>query len=101
MEKSSILFSKNAPFQLREHICMEQHGISIQTHSRYLGLPLVIRRSNMQVFKYIEETAESRIKSWKNRFLSNAGKEILLKSVVMALPKYTMSCYKLSHSLCK
>lgn len=42
-----------------------------------------------------------RISSWKNHFLSSAGKEILLKSVVMALPIYSMSYYKLSNALCK
>lgn len=55
----------------------------------------------LKVFRYIKETVEGRITSWKNRFLSNAGKEILLRSVVMAFPNYTMSCYKLAHSLCK
>lgn len=33
--------------------------------------------------------------------MSNAGKEILLKSVVMVFSNYTMSCYKLSNSLYK
>lgn len=101
IEKSSIFFSKNAPFQLKEQICRELEGIKVQTKSKYLGLPFVIGRSKAQVFKYIDDTTEGNISSWMNKFLSSAGKEILLKSMVMALSNYTISCYKPSNSLCK
>lgn len=53
------------------------------------------------MFKYLEDAAERKISNWKNSFLSHVRKEVLLKSVVMALPTYTMSYYKLSNSLCK
>lgn len=101
MGKSSILFSKNAPTHIRVQICWELNGIQPQTNSKYLGLPLVIGRSKAQVFQYIQDSVQGKIANWKNRFLSEAGKEVLLKSVVMALPNYSMSCYKLSNSLCK
>lgn len=101
IEKSSIFFSKNAPFQLEEQICRELDGIRVQTKSKYLGLPFVIGRSKAQVLKYIEDTTEGKISSWMNKFLSGSRKEILLKSVVMTLSNYTISCYKPSNSLCK
>lgn len=36
-----------------------------------------------------------------NRMLSAAGKEVLLKSVIMAMSTYTMSCLVLPKKLCK
>jgi hypothetical protein len=42
-----------------------------------------------------------RLQDWKLKFLSQAGKEILLKAVVQAIPTYCMSIFLLPKVLCK
>lgn len=41
-----------------------------------------------------------KIKNWKTKFLSEAGKEVLMKSVIQALPVYCMSCFKIPKGIC-
>uniref|UniRef100_A0A2C9WKX0 Uncharacterized protein n=1 Tax=Manihot esculenta TaxID=3983 RepID=A0A2C9WKX0_MANES len=38
---------------------------------------------------------------WKNRFLFKAGKEILIKIVIQAIPNRVMSLFLLSKGTCK
>ena len=40
------------------------------------------------------------MREWKEKFLSQAGKEVMLKLVILALPTYAMSCCKLPKTLC-
>lgn len=44
---------------------------------------------------FIIERVRARAQSWKNKLLSPAGKEVMIKAVLQALPAYTMSVFKL------
>lgn len=61
---------------------------------------MVIGRSKKQVFNYIKERVEKKVLNWKTQFLSPAGKEIMLKSVALALPVYCVSVFRLPKGLC-
>ncbi|XP_071924161.1 uncharacterized mitochondrial protein AtMg00310-like [Coffea arabica] len=82
-------------------VMRELQGMKQVQQSRYLGLPLVIGRSKRQTFDFIKQKTIDRLKGWKEKLLSQAGKEVLLKSVIMALPIYVMSCCMLPKDLCR
>ena len=43
----------------------------------------------------------SKVQSWKGKLRSNAGKEVLLKSMALALPSFAMSVFKLYSNMYK
>ena len=62
---------------------------------------MVISRTKDKIFGFVRENIKRRLQNWKNKFLSLAGKEAILKAVAMAIPTYVMSCFKLPKKLCK
>ncbi|KAL3536252.1 hypothetical protein ACH5RR_004713 [Cinchona calisaya] len=95
LEKSSMFISKNTDPQTRGEVQATLQGIKIVNQEKYLGLPLVIGRSKNDVFGCAKDRLNRKINGWKGKLLSSAGKEVLLKSVAMALPSYVMSVFKL------
>ena len=43
----------------------------------------------------------SKLKGWKERLLTQAGKEVLIKAMVQAIPAFTLSCFQLPDYFCK
>ena len=41
-----------------------------------------------------------KLAGWKEKLLSKAGKEILIKAMALVIPTYTMDCFKIPDSLC-
>ena len=97
--KTSLFFSKNTPSEIQEEIKTRFGAQVIKQHERYLGLPSLVGRNKQSTFKSIKEKLGKKLAGWKEKMLSKAGKEILIKAVVQAIPSYTMSCFKLPDSL--
>ena len=57
-------------------------------------------RSKRNTFNDLKEKLGNKLSGWKEKLLSNANKEILIKSMAQAIPSYTMSCFKLHDALC-
>ena len=73
----------------------------IKEHEKYLGLPAVVGKNKRASLNYIKERMWAKLQGWKEKLISQAGREILLKAVVQAIPTFAMSCFKLPVGLCK
>jgi hypothetical protein len=67
---------------------------------KYLGLPVHVGQSKVGAFAHLKDRIWKQMQGWNEIFLSWAGKEILIKAVVQAIPTFAMGCFDLSKSLC-
>lgn len=67
----------------------------------YLGNSLVFGRNNLKEFHFLKESIKGRLEGWNKHFLLKARKATLIKSVVQAIPNYTMSTYLLPNNVCE
>lgn len=98
--KSAVLFSKNMKFLQKKEVCDTIQVTKETMSERYLGLPVHVGRSKGNTFAYLKDRVWKRIQGWKEKFLSWAGKEILIKAVVQAIPTFAMGCFDLTKTLC-
>ena len=73
----------------------------IKEYEKYLGLPTVVGRNRSASLNFIKERVWGKIQGWKEKMLSQAGREVLLKAVVQAIPTFAMSCFRLLVGLCR
>ena len=75
-------------------------GVSeVREYKKYLGLLAMVGRNKKESLNYIKERVWEKLQGWKERLLSQAGKEVLLKAVIQAIPTFAMSCFKLPTGL--
>ena len=98
--KTSFFFSSNVPTTIKEEI-QKRFGVQvIKQHEKYLGLPSLVGRNKRNSFNDIKEKLGKKLAGWKEKMLSKAGREVLIKAVAQAIPTYIMSCFKIPDSLC-
>ena len=81
-QKSAFIFSSNIFTPTRDALVDILAVRETMDPGFYLGLPSKLGRNKHEVMNYVKERIWSRLNSWKLKFLSKAGKEILLKTVI-------------------
>ena len=100
-DKTALYFSHNTPQDRRTSITSLFGTSPSSTHfEKYLGLPVVIGRAKKQAFLEVKDRIWKRLQGWKEKFLSQAGREILIKAVIQAIPTYAMSVFSFPTGLC-
>lgn len=99
--KTSVFFSRNTRNDFRDWVSSTAGLSTVQGFEKYLGLPAMVGRSKPKTFASLVGRVRKKLEGWKEKFLSQAGKEVLLNAVVQAIPTYAMSVFKLPKTLCK
>jgi hypothetical protein len=98
--KSAVLFSPNTPEHMRVAV---KDAIEVQKeiiNERYLGLRVHVGISKTNTFSYLKDRVWKRIQGWKEKYLSWAGKEVLIKAIAQAIPTFAMGCFDITKTLC-
>ena len=99
--KTSLFFSSNTNPSVQEEIKQRFGAQVIKQHEKYLDLPSLVGRKRRNTFNDIKEKLVKKLARWKEKLLSKASNEILIKAVAQAIPTYIMSCFKLPDTLCE
>lgn len=99
MANSEICFSRNGGEQRRLEIVHQLGVKEVDRHSKYLGLPTIVGPSKKVVFASIKDRVWKKVHEWKEKLLSQVGRETLIKSVLQSIPIYVMSIFKLPDAL--
>ena len=67
--------------------------------SKYLGLPLCIGLPKKCLWDTFVERTQKKLSSWKGRYLSMGGRVVLIKSVLLSILIYFLSCFKCPKSV--
>ncbi|KAF3953185.1 hypothetical protein CMV_021349 [Castanea mollissima] len=98
--KFAISFSTNVQQLVKTEICNQTGLKLLDPNSKYLGLPLHIKRGNQSPFNTIIDKINSRITGWKAKVLSQAAHSTLIRSVLTSIPTYWMSSFQLPKNTC-
>lgn len=100
LDKSMLSVSRNVPENCFNDLKQLLGVKVVESYDKYLGLPTIIGKSKTHIFRFVKEQVWKKLKGWKNRTLSCAGREVLLKAAAQAIPSYVMSHFLLPEGLC-
>ncbi|XP_048501337.1 uncharacterized protein LOC125497714 [Beta vulgaris subsp. vulgaris] len=93
-EKSEVSFSKGVDVAQKDALMGILGMRQVDKHEKYLGIPSITGRSKKILFDSLLNRIWKKLQGWKEKLLSRAGKEVLLKAVIQAIPTYLMGVYK-------
>ncbi|CAN6679920.1 unnamed protein product [Malus baccata var. baccata] len=99
--KSSVFFGANVPASLSVQLGSILGMAVVDNPGTYLGVPAIWGRSKKRGLSYVKGRILEKLQGWKQNSLSRAGKEVLIKAVVQAIPTYPMSIFKFPAIVCQ
>ena len=100
-EKTTLFFGKAVRGETKNSIKVLLGVLEIKHYEKYLGLFAMVGKNRSASLNYIRDRVWGKLQGWKEKLLSQVGKEVLLKAVVQSIPIFAMGCFKLPIRLCK
>ncbi|XP_075508178.1 uncharacterized protein LOC142545090 [Primulina tabacum] len=98
--KSQIFVSKNVDDMVANSLSTAS-GIPLTDDlGKYLGVSSIHGRANNNLYKQVLDRIKSRLEGWKTKYLSFAGRKVLVQPVLNAIPLYTMQTSLLPMGIC-
>lgn len=94
LEKSTI-YMAGVPVEEKSRILSDFPFAVGDLPVRYLGLPLMSQAMRSQDYQPLVEKIRGRINTWTTRFLSYAGRLMLIKSVLMSIVNFWSAAFRL------
>ena len=101
VEKSRIYFSLNVQAELKREVCSRLGIQATENIGNYLGFPIKHKGVPRNRLNFIVERVMNKLAGWKARFLSFAGRFVLVKSFMSSIPNYVMQAAALPAQLCE
>ncbi|XP_059064784.1 uncharacterized protein LOC131856859 [Cryptomeria japonica] len=77
-------------------------GIRIgQLPGKFLGTLLFVGASKTKIWKGLLDGCKAKMEGWKSKWLTLVGRILILKSVISAMPIFSMACFKLPGTIIK
>ena len=97
--KSSIQFGYKIEESTR-HDMRDNLGIqNVGGIRSYLEIPENLGGLKIRVLGFIHDRLNNIVNGWTFKFFTKRGKEVIIKSVVTALPNHVISCYRLPNTV--
>ncbi|XP_060969810.1 uncharacterized protein LOC133037014 [Cannabis sativa] len=95
LRKLAVCFSSSIPLDFCEYLAHILGVPLVPCHDKYLGLPCFAGKSKSGLFQSIKDKIWNKLFGWKSKIFSSGRREVLLKSVIQAIPTYAMSLFRL------
>ncbi len=84
-DKSGLIFSKFVQKPKERELKSVMQMKKLKEDTVYLGAPLFLTNNRSRDFKFLRDKLEARLKGWRSKNLSWAGRITMIKSVAQAL----------------
>ncbi|XP_071722530.1 uncharacterized protein [Rutidosis leptorrhynchoides] len=88
LNKSRLFVGKSCPPHLKQNLASELRVAITEHLGKYLGIPANLGKTKKQMFAWMLTRVERKLEGWKEKLISKAGKEILIKAIIQTIPQY-------------